>query len=272
MAENTISAGSNPALANNLINKALNESPEAQPAPAEIKAPLDTTVELPGGFVTSAGEVLRTAEVRELNGKDEEAIVKHGNVFRAMNTILGRGTVKIGDLPVTDEILDNLLSADRDALALGIYRATFGNEAEIGAYCSGCGAIKTVAVDVTTDIKTKILVDPLDDRTFEIEIGKNTYKVSLPNGKAQKELLAAADKTGAELTTLFLEHCISAINGRPVLSKSQIQSIGIKDRRKLTEEISDRNVGPQFADVTVECPDCGGEVGVPINLGTLFQF
>lgn len=271
MAENTINAGANPALANSLVNKALAET-APEPQAAEVLAPSDNSVELPGGYITPAGEVLRTAEVRELNGRDEEAIVRQGNVYKAMGTILSRGVVKIGDLPVTEEILDNMLAADRDALALGIYRATFGNEAEIGAFCVGCSGVKMVSIDINKDITTKILVDPLEDRSFEVELKSHKYKVVLPNGKAQKELIASEDKNSAELTTLFLEHCVTAIDGRPVLGKAQIQSIGLKDRRALTSELADRSVGPQFDSVKVECPDCGGEVVVPINLGTLFQF
>ena len=91
---NTINAAANPALANQLLTKALDEAPvEMTP---EIVIPSDTVVDLPGGFITAAGEIVRTAEVRELNGRDEEAISKATNLGRALMTILQRGTVKIG--------------------------------------------------------------------------------------------------------------------------------------------------------------------------------
>ena len=271
MEEKTISAGSNPALANNLIQQALKE-PETTVEKAEIKEPRDTSVELPGGYVTSAGEVLRLAEVRELNGRDEEAIMKYDNVFKAMNTILSRGVVSIGNQPVDDEILDSILSADRDTLLLAIFRATFGNSAVIPSFCAGCTAVKEVEVDVTKDIKHKVLVDPLEDRSFTVTTKSHEYVVTLPTGKAQRELMTSGDKNTAELTTLFLEYCVKSIDGRPVFDKSQIQAIGIADRRKITTEIETRNPGPQFNEVAVDCPDCGGKVGVPLNFGTLFQF
>lgn len=271
MADQTISAGSNPNLANNLIQQALAE-PEKQVEEAVIKTPNDNVVELPGGYVTSAGELLRTAEVRELNGRDEEAILKHDTHAKVLATILSRGVTKIGGQKVTDEVLDNILSADREALLLGIYKTTFGNTATIPSFCAGCTAVKEVEVDVNTDIKIKMLVDPLEDRTFTVTTKDHEYGVSLPTGKAQRELMANVEKNSAELTTLFLEYCVKTIDGRVVLDKSQIQAIGIKDRRTITEEIESRNPGPQFNETYVDCPDCGGKVGVPINFGTLFRF
>lgn len=271
MEEKTINAGSNPALANNLIQQALKE-PESTPEKAQLKAPSDNSLELPGGYITATGEVLRDAEVRELTGRDEEAIMKYDNVFKAMNVILSRGVISIGGKPVNDDILDSILSADRDALLLAIFKATFGDTAVIPSFCAGCTSVKEVEVDVNQDIKHKVLVDPIDDRSFTVTTKSHEYGVSLPTGKAQRELMTNGDKNSAELTTLFLEYCVKTIDGRPVFDKSQIQAIGIADRRKIAVEIEQRNPGPQFNETTVDCPDCGGKVGVPINFGTLFQF
>ena len=130
---NTIKAADNPALANQLLNKALNETPAQEVAP-EITSPSDTTVDLPGGYLTATGEVIRTAEVRELTGKDEEIISKTDNLGKALMTILQRGTVKVGDLPADEKLLDELLIGDRDSLLLGILKSTFGSSIEIKSY------------------------------------------------------------------------------------------------------------------------------------------
>jgi hypothetical protein len=74
------------------------------------------------------------------------------------------------------------------------------------------------------------------------------------------------------LDSILLEYCVVEINGKSVLGKSQVQAIGLADRRLILEEVISRNPGPQFDDVKITCPDCGGEVVVPINLGTLFRF
>lgn len=270
MENNTINAANNPGLANKLIQDAMVEETVPQ-EPAKIKSPSEVVVHLPGGYISPNGEVYRTAEVRELNGRDEEAIVKANTWAKAMLTVLNRATVKVGEVAASEQVLDNILAADRDAIMLGIYRATFGDEIELGAACSGCNDVKTVAVDLTEDVKIKVLVDPLEDRIFKVS-GKNTeYTVKLPEGKVQRELAGSSDKTTSEMDTILLEYCVMEINGKPVLGKSQVQLIGLSDRRKILEAILDKNPGPQFDDITTTCPDCGGEVVVPINIGALFR-
>jgi len=268
---NTISAAANPALANNLLQKAISEEelPEINP---DISLPLDNTVELPGGYINAAGEVIRTAEVRELTGKDEEAISKTNNIGKALMIILQRGVVSVGGEPATEKILDNMLSGDRDALLLGILKTTFGSTPNISSYCSGCNDIKEIQVDLNTDIKIKMLADPINDRAFTVKGKAGEIVVQLPTGVTQKELINNADKSVAELNTLMLGNTVVKIGDTPVYSKLQVQNLSIVDRKKIVEEISNRNPGPQFENITVTCPDCEGEVSVPINLGTLFQF
>jgi len=266
----TISAVSNPDLANNLVKDALKEvSTELEPT---IVPPSDTTVQLPGGYITTAGELLQTAEVRELTGRDEEAISKASNVGKALLTILERGTVKVGDLKADDKILDHMLTGDREAILLGILKATFGTTTDMSIFCGGCNDFKNVTVDINEDIKTKILTDPIGDRIFTVSGKAGDIEVQLPTGIAQKELINNADKTPAEMNTILLEKTVLKINNSPVYSKIQVQNLPVVDRKKIIEEINQRVPGPQFDDVTMECPDCGSEVTISINLGTLFQF
>lgn len=269
MTTNSISAGANPGLVNDLVKKATAEQKQAV-QPADITPPSDTLVHLPGGFINEAGEVIKTAEVRELTGRDEEAIAKTSTVGKALSLIVNRATVSIDGKRVTEELLDGLLAGDRDALLLGIYKATFGNKARIESYCVVCMADKTVEVDIDTDIKTKALGDPIAGRTFTVH-GKHEFVVTLPNGVVQKEIINSTDKTAAELATLLLEKTVQEIDGNPVFSKAQIQGLGIADRRLIGEELSKRAIGPQLENITVQCPDCEGEVEVPINFGTLFR-
>jgi hypothetical protein len=271
MENQTISALTDPGLANKLAAEAVAEKIDT-PEPAKIKAPSDVVVNLPGGYMSPSGEVYRTAEVRELTGRDEEAIVKASNLAKALAITLSKGTVRIGDLPATEDVLDKILAADRDAIMLGIYRATFGDTAEFGAYCSGCKETKIAEINILEDVKIKVLADPLEDRAFKVQGKTKEYLVKLPEGKLQRDFANNIEKTSSELDTLLLEYCVLEINDNPVLGKSQIQLIGLSDRRKILEQIIANNPGPQFDDVKITCPDCGGEVVVPINLGTLFRF
>jgi hypothetical protein len=270
--ENNMKTSSGAELNNDLITKVL-ESTQAQPATTMvINTPSDTLVNLPAGFITPSGEVIKTAEVRELNGKDEEFIGKSTSTGKAFNTILTRAVVKIGDLPASEALLDSMLAGDRDALMLGIFCATFGKTTEIACYCGGCNEFKDVEVDVDRDIKTKILVDPIADRNFVVQGKSSVYEVTLPTGVVQKELSMNTDRNGAEQTTVLLQHTILEIDGKPVMGKAQVQAIGLVDRKKIGDEIAKRLPGPVFDDIVINCPDCEGKVVVPINLGTLFRF
>jgi len=266
---NTINAAANPALANNKIQEVLAEKPKQ--VEVKIVSPSETSVTLPGGFITDAGEIVTDAEVRELNGRDEEAISRTNNIGKAFLTILQRGTVRVGDQQVTEEILNDMLSGDRDMLLLSIFKATFGSTPEVPAYCYTCKEQKQVNVDLDEDIPIRKLEDPIADRVFTVEGKKHEYTVQLPNGRTQRELMINVDKTAAELNSILLEKTVMQIDGAPVLSKFQVQNIGLVDRKTLIQEINDRIPGPQFEPLKVTCPDCESEVTVPISLGTFFR-
>jgi hypothetical protein len=155
---------------------------------------------------------------------------------------------------------------------VGIYRATFGDTVESDSFCSTCEKYHTIEIDVTKDLVTKPLNDPLSDGQFTVTGKSHEYTVRLPNGIAQREVLGNTDKTGAELTTLLLENTVVQIDGSPLLSKNQIRHIGLADRRLIGKELEERTFGPQFENLNVACPDCGEELEVPFNLGTLFRF
>lgn len=270
MANNTINAAENAAMANNLVQTALAEkTPEKETA--KLTAPYPTLVTLPGGFVTSTGEVITTAEVRELTGRDEEAIVKAPNVGRALATILSRGVVKVGDIPADEKLLDSLLAGDRDALLMGIYRVTFGDTVTLPGYEIGTGDVHEVEIDILKDIKMRVLTDPINDRKFTVKGRNHEYTVILPTGVVQKEMVASPDKSVAELISVMLYNCVVEIDGNPVVSIEQVRNLGLVDRRTLNEELTKRAPGPQFEDIKVANPDGDGEVVVPISLGTMFR-
>lgn len=271
MSTQTFNAAENPALANQLAQQ-VDSIVEQDKPEASIVPPSDNLVTLPGGYISDAGEVITEVEVRELNGRDEEAIAKSNSVGRVLTAILSRGTVRIGNEEATEEMLEQMFAGDRDAILLGIFKATFGQTTELTAFCSGCEDYKGIQIDVDEDIKVKKLSDPIEQRRFDVKGKKNVYTLVLPTGKVQKELLLHPEKTLAELTTVLLEGTVRAIDGQPAFGKNQIQAIGVADRRILADELNKRSFGPVFTEVEAQCPDCSGKVVAPINLGTLFRF
>jgi uncharacterized protein (DUF952 family) len=271
----SFSAVENPAKANELIKQMMEEQvtvvgvPETYtPAPL----PPDSSVELAAGFMDfSTGEVYMDAEVRELNGVDEEAVARVTDSGKSLLTILQRGVVSVGDKKATVEILDQLLAGDRELLLVAIRKATFGNEVKLEGSCPECLAPGQVfTIDLEEDLTVKRLDDP-SDRNFIVETKSGPVLVSLPTGRTQKKLLQNSDKTLPELDTLLLRDCISEINGLPVMDVKQVQALGIADRRKITSEIADRAPGPRLGDIKKMCSACEQEVPIPLTVADLFR-
>jgi len=250
-----------------------------------ISPPADNIVPLPGGLVRSKyGEqpvlLAREAEVRELNGADEEAIYKvRRNPYRLISTLLTNGTVMLGDHHPNADMLKNLLIGDRDAIILGIRRATFGDEVELGEFiCPGCeenlGDLK-VTLD---DIPVKTLDDPLADTQFKVDLWKGGHaKVRLPNGHDQEAVAALDLANESEVNTMMLSRCVLSItkaDGTENVTANNaaaVNALGVKDRKAILAQINDRQPGPRYDEVKFTHDSCGKETPLFLTVGDLFR-
>lgn len=268
-----ISALSNPALANKLVEEALSSADQevaSQPVKVDVDLPPDLTVELPGGLFNPFEGVTTTAEIRELNGADEEAIARMPDAGKALLTILERATVKIGEKKADQETLDLMLAGDREALLLAIRKATFGSEVILGpGECTECGEEQTFHVDLDKDVEMKKLKD--EDRQFIVDCKIGKVSVMLPSGFVQKSIINSGNKNAAELDTILLKGCITSINGNPIITMDTVKSLSLKDRRTIIAEIITKNPGPQLAQIKKTCTACGTEVPLPLTLADLFR-
>ena len=254
-----------------VVSAAITEALKEAPVTVTTVAPSNNEVSLPGGYIPRGGSLIKYAEVRELNGADEEAIAKAGSIGRVLNTILQRGLVSLGGEPVAKDAFDELLAADREAILLGIRRVTFGETTNYGIVCPSCNTQSTVEVDLDKDVPMKELDNPIADRTWDVEIKSGTAKVTLPNGYVQRQLMENAEKTSAELTTILLETCVLGVNGKGSLGYQTVIKLGMADREKLVGEILSKSPGPRLGEVTKSCKACGEEVNTPLSLVDLFR-
>lgn len=268
-----LDAASNPDLVNKIVQDVFSSIEQDEPASEEIEVlpPPDTRVELPGGYYSPLTGLISEAEVRELTGRDEEIIAKTRSLGAMMSAILSRGVAKVGEKKPDENVLNGLLAGDREFLLLRIFAVTFGDEANTEVPCPSCGQSVPVSISVTKDIPVKALESP-SDRSFVVECQVGPVKVELPTGHTQKELYASMNKSWSELSTILLANTVLDINGRTVMGPQQVLDLPIRDRRKIAEEISKRNPGPQFSKITKSCPECEGELEVSLNLASLFQF
>lgn len=253
-----------------LVSAAISEALKEEPVEVTTIAPSDNEVVLPGGYISPGGLLAKSAEVRELNGADEEAISRAGSLGKSLTTILQRGVVTVGEEAVGKYTLDDMLSGDRDALLLAIRQATFGNSVEYRSICA-CGEDQVVEIDLSKDVPTKELDNPIQDRLWTTKTKAGDVVLALPNGSTQKQLVEAMDKTTAELGTVLLAGCVQSIGGQTSTGNSSVLKLGMADREKLIAEIVEKNPGPRLGEVKKACQACGEDMETPLSLTALFR-
>jgi len=275
----TISAIEDPEGVNRAVQRAL---ADANPVPDPVPPPA-TMVELPGGLL-HAGNLICTAEVRELTGEHEEALAraaqgKPGNLLYFMNTLLECGVVRFGteDPNDTRKLLKDTLVGDRDALIIGIRRATYGNDLEMEQWqCPECEQLSDLMLPLD-ELPVKKLDDPVQQHfTVPLRFGRSA-EVRLATGADQLAVFDNSSLNAAERDTILLGKCLVALSGadgvRNVvtgLSNAVSRQLGVKDRHDILRELRERQPGPEFK-MTMTHDACGKETEVSIGLGDLFR-
>lgn len=269
----------NPGTTNADVDAILNGA-GVNPAP-ELEDPPADQVKLPGGLVASGGKVLRTAVVRELNGSDEEALSRAlqppGSVFHFMDTLISRGTVQVGNVPATPEVVKNLLIGDRDELALAIRIATYGDEMSIERWqCPACGKLSDIAFSLAEDVERKTLKD--GENPFEVRLRKGaSARVRLPNGADQDALFEDESWTTAQRNTILISRCVLSYTSpegqefNMAAFPSMSLNLSIPDRAKIIREISERQPGPRYNEVRFTHDECKNEVVLALGVRDLFR-
>lgn len=271
----TVVAENNPELANQMTERILagldpHGAPAAPaPEPRTTTPPPDCVVDLPCGLANPDG-LVREAEVRELNGYDEEALSKVlGEPAKFLDVLLERAVVRVGDAKPNSEILGRILGGDVDALTVAIYAATYGPEIKSQFDCPKCKENIEVVTDLTKDVPTKRL-DSISDHHFTVELRRGTAEVRLPDWNSQREARSLVDATHAEMATVLLKHCVESINDMPVLDESSVRALSAKDRATLVDEIASRVAGPKLQEIEKACPACGEVLPMPLSVAALF--
>jgi hypothetical protein len=267
----SVSALEEPEKATQLAAKAFaasSDMPEMEELP-------DGGVTLPGGYLDLEGQLHTAAEVRELNGADEE-MLSRPEVMKSMarftQLLLQRGVTRIGPYENPDnKILGSLLIGDRDMLLLAIRRATYGDVLEMQVQCPACSETLDVKHDLAKDVPIKKMDNPME-RSFAFTLNNGEeVKALLAVGSDQEAILVGnQSKSLAELNTLLLARCVSRSGGRP-LGLDGARQMGIQDRRNLLTEITGRQPGPQYSKIDLDCGSCGKEFPMVVDLQDLFR-
>lgn len=246
------------------------EKEKVELPPAYI--PPDTLVTLPVGLWHPGNtDLIKQAEVRELNGEDEEAIARITSKapHRYYQAILERGTVRIGDDPATPNVLEVLTVADIDYLLMSIRRVTYGDTVDVELPCPECQTDLRIEVDLDKEVEVKT-VNSVADLFFSVKLRSGAIaRCSLITGAEQKLILDGKDRTNAEINTLLLSGVVKDIDGLGT-NMTTIRRLGMKDRQTLLNAIAEHTPGPQLGEVKQQCPECKAEIPLSLSMADLF--
>jgi hypothetical protein len=230
---------------------------------------------LPAGLIRSDGYLVREAYVRELNGFDEEKLARLSmgdNPAVYITEMLSLAVERLDDEQPDKKVLRTLLIGDRDALWIGIRKATYGPEVEYKLKCIQCDAESAVTIDLDVDVPIRELEDPLK-RVFTVELRHSVAEVGLLNGFAQEKYSAnLSKKTQAEIDTIMLANSVRAINGIPVGGENDARRLSAADRQTLMDFIVEHQPGPDLGkEIEVHCATCDAAYPIVLSLPSMFR-
>ena len=225
---------------------------------------------LPAGYVDENGVEQTEFTLREIIGKDEEAMKKsdvRSNASKVINLLLSRCCTRIGSLTRQsvggdkwNKIIQSLLIGDQDYMLIKLREISKGDEINVVHTCPNC----------RTKLNTSLTTDELNFEPFK---GNRNIDFELPKGYTDRkgvvhkkgimrlangldrEILTPLAKTNiAKAETLLLTR-LCAFEDYPV-DENVMSSLTLRDREYLQKLLEENFFGYKL-DVEVTCDQCG---------------
>ena len=235
--------------------------------------------DLEAGYIDENNVTHKTFTLREMNGKDEEAISKNeirANQSKVISVLLSRCCLSIGTLTKAEvgikkweQIIQDLTVGDQDIMFLKLREISVGDEFEVVHKCPNCG----------TELRTFIKMDELEtvpfsgERTIPFCLPKgytdkkgNVHRegvMRLPLGKDREILTPLLNKNVAKARTVMLTRLCKFNSGFPI-TDDVMSSLTYKDRNYLQELTQELLFGIKST-VDVTCVNCGEEFEGNLN-------
>jgi hypothetical protein len=233
-----------------------------EPDEPQIDLPRSGSIKLQHGLLIE-GERHVWAEVRELNGGDEEALAKLDPDEPDYNVsftdqVLRRAVETIGGHKPTPSQLASLLLGDRELLFKEVMLASYGDNKEFeDVICRKCGEGNDLQVDFTEIVEVKELEDD-PESVQETLLDGSVVTMHYPTGADQLAVFQGKKAlTQAEGNTGMLMRCIDFVDGKPVADPPKFaKEMTVRNRRKLVTRLS-KGPSVRFKEVEVPCVHCG---------------
>lgn len=239
------------------INDAITDPAPTMPPPESVF--IDLIKGFPG--------VLREAEVRELNGEDEEylaGVESKANISYGewLTAVLKRSVVHVGGEPPAD--LNGLINADRDLLMLATMRATYGPTKSVNVNCPHCKLSNEVEIDLADDFPVTLPAFDIDQPIIVSTRKRGNLYFSVPTGA--DTTAAAASKTVPEGNTIIISRCAVFPDGNEPASRLEwAKKLDADSRRKATDALLSIEIGPRLEVVETHCAHCEELITIGLN-------
>lgn len=218
-----------------------------------------------------------------LSGREEEFLAENQGQESAslVTAVLTRCIRRIGAMsPVSEEVVRNLVVADRQYLLLKLREVTFGNQIQATILCPwpNCGkrvdidfSLKDIPVRESKDKGSMYTMELSPEAAFISNHGEVYREVTfrLPNGGDQEVISPIISKNEARALTMLLGRCILSIGTVKYPGDEMINRLSPLSRMEIERQMD--AVAPKI-DLTMGaiCPECGREFGVPFDLHEFF--
>ena len=232
----------------------------------------DEVFDMLAGYTDKDGVTHKEFTLREMTGKDEEAIHKgdiKSNPSKVISVLLSRCVTRIGSLTPKsvggiknwENIIKDLYVGDQDYMLIQLRKISVGEEIEVSHTCPQCKA----------KLNTTVEVDELDIKPFK---GEHEVPFELPRGYRDKkgnvhktgtirlakgidrEILNPLAKNNiARAETVMLTRLCKFDDGY-VVDEDIIGNLSIRDREYLQGIVQDNLFGVNL-EAEVECAQCG---------------
>lgn len=232
-----------------------------------------TEYTMPCGYKDKDGVLHTTYTIREMTGRDEEAIDKpdmQQNPSKAINEILSRVVQSIGSIRRIDckpdewkNIIKSLYTGDQDTILMQIRKQSIGSEITAKHRCPNCKQKLTTIMDIdeleTIPFKGETKAHFELPRGYKDKSG-NVHRegtIRLATGLDREILTPAARKSLSRGNTLLLTRLCSFDDGLKV-DDDVTANLVVRDREYLTEIMNDMAFGYNMQ-VDITCDQCGEE-------------
>ena len=231
------------------------------------------------GYIDKDGNHHTTFTLREMTGRDEEAISKSDvkqNGAKLIATLLERCVLSIGTITrksvggeAWKEVIRELLVGDQDYMLIKLRELSMGGEIEVTHTCPYCKESLKTLLDVS-----ELDIIPFSGQRavpFSLPKGYRDKKgvlhregtLRLPTGQDREILTPIARKNVAQASTLMLTRLCKFEDGLYV-TEDIMRDLTVRDREYLQKVLQENLFGINL-EIDVTCTGCGEDFKGNLN-------